>query len=201
MHILIIDDHSLFRTGLRVLLKQRLVAPVVLEANSAQEALACQAQALDLILLDIQMQGLDGLQSIGLLHQKWPATPVVVLSSSLNPQDTDRALASGAVAFLSKADTDKKIVQIISQYMKLKTLSANGESSKDVGAAPLPSLTARQTEVLGLICDGLSNKAIARRLDVSEFTVRGHVQAVFALLQVTSRTQAVAVARRLGWFE
>lgn len=201
MDLLIIDDHSLFRTGLRVLLKQRLNAPTIHEAASTLEALEAPPQRLDLILLDIQMQGLNGLQSIGLLHQRWPGTPVVVLSSSLNPQDAQVALQSGAVAYLSKGDTEKKIVHVVTQAIaQMQSEGLADQSPGQKSTAPM-TLTPRQFEVLGHICEGLSNKAIARRLQVSEFTVRGHVQAIFNTLQVTSRAQAIVAAQRLAWFE
>ena len=201
MQILIVDDHSLFRTGLRLLLKQRLNSPVVLEADSAQQALQCEAPTLDLVLLDIQLPGLNGLDAIGLFQRQWPAAPVVVLSSSLNPQDASRALARGAAAFLSKAETDKKIVQIVAHAMGLAKRQSGPLAQGEAQASVSPALTPRQQDILGLLCEGLSNKVIARRLALSEFTVRGHVQAVLHVLQVSSRSQAIVAARRVGWFE
>jgi len=201
MHILIVDDHSLFRTGLRMLLKQRFKTPAILEASSTQEAIQCNAPELDLILLDIQLQGLNGLDSIALLRGQWPQTPVVVVSSSLDPQDAADALACGAVAFLSKAETDKKIVEIVARVMKLDASPAFSNSASTSDRFNQAALTPRQHEVLGLLCEGLSNKAIAKRLNLSEFTVRSHVQAVFNFLRVTSRSQAIVAARRLGLFE
>lgn len=201
MNILIIDDHSLFRMGLRTLLKQRLPMPTVLEASSTEEALASSIPSLDLVLLDIQLVGLNGIESIGLLSRKWPTTPVIVLSSSSNPQDAVRALANGAAAFLSKGDTDKQVVQMVKQLLQVDVADKPSDTAMPEAKVAASALTPRQNEVLSLVYEGMSNKAIARRLHVSEFTVRGHVQAIFTLLQVTSRSQAIATARRLGWFE
>ncbi len=201
MHILIIDDHSLFRTGLRMLLKQRFNTPTILEASSTQEAIQCNAPELDLILLDIQLQGLNGLDSIGLLRRQWPQTPVVVVSSSLDPRDAADALACGAVAFLSKAETDKTMVEIVASVLKFDAVAGYANSASTSDRFIKAKLTPRQHEVLGLLCEGLSNKAIAKRMHLSEFTVRSHVQAVFIFLSVTSRAQAIVAARRIGLFE
>ena len=198
MLLMIIDDHSLFRMGLQVILKQRLASPVIMEAESIQHAIALACPAPDVILLDIQMQGLSGLESIGLLKRRWPQSPIVILSSTLNPQDAVLAVERGAVAFLSKAESDKKIVQVITEVLAGKAI----EITKPFLAAPVQEtkieLTTRQAEILGLLCEGLTNKAIATRIHLSEFTVRGHIQSIFSLLGVNSRSQAIVAARRLG---
>ena len=198
MHLLIIDDHSLFRMGLQVILSQRLASPVIYEASSIHEAATLVCPALDVILLDIQMQGLSGLEAIGLLKKRWPSSPGVILSSTLNPQDASLSIERGAAAFLSKAESDKKIVQVITQILAGEHIESQIPSLNDPVKAANIELTARQAEILGLLSEGLTNKAIATRIHLSEFTVRGHIQSIFSLLGVNSRYQAIVAARRLG---
>jgi DNA-binding NarL/FixJ family response regulator len=145
-----------------------------------------------LVLLDIQLHGLSGLEGIALVKRKWPEAAVVILSSDFAHQNVRLALERGAVAFVSKAEPADKILAVIDQLRRGRPVPA-GE-----GTAPRQLLTPRQSEVLDLMCQGLSNKVIGRRLNLSENTVRGHVQAVLAALQVSSRSEAGFAARRRG---
>lgn len=190
--LLLIDDHALFRSGLRLVLQAGLPSAVVTEAYSLEQAVNGSPEAPDLVLLDIQLQGVNGLEGLGLLRQRWPHTPVVMLSSTAEPEVVRLALSRGAAAFVSKADTAEKIIDVIRQVL------AGPRREAVVTQTAKPRLTPRQCEVLDLLCEGLSNKVIARRLDLSEFTVRGHVQSVLALLGVSSRSQAMFAARRCG---
>ena len=198
--ILLVDDHALFRCGMRLVLQSFIPHVEVLEAASMEQAVRGQTQPPELVLLDIQLQGVNGLEGLGLLKQRWPQVPVVMLSSDLDPATARLALLRGAAAFVSKSDTAEKIIQVIHQALAgglpgtATTASHSGTDDKDAK----PHLTPRQCEVLDLLCEGLSNKLIARRMELSEFTVRGHVQAVFAMLQVSSRAQATCAARRIG---
>lgn len=148
---------------------------------------------LPLILLDIQLQGLNGLEGIDLLQQRWPQAKVVVLSSLDAPETMREARARGAQGFISKSDTPEMMVATVKAAL-----------ADDVPYALPPAegaparLTPRQREVLELLCQGLSNKMIGRQLQLSENTVRAHVQATLAALQVSSRSEAAFVARRLG---
>lgn len=198
--ILLVDDHALFRSGMRLVLQSYLPHVEVLEAASLEQAVRGRIEPPALVLLDIQLQGVNGLEGIGLLKQRWPKVPLIILSSDLDPATARLALQRGAAAFVSKADTAEKIIQVI--YRTLAghlpvPAGATPHSSASEGDAK-PRLTPRQCEVLDLLCEGLSNKLIARRLELSEFTVRGHVQSVFVLLQVSSRAQATFAARRIG---
>jgi len=152
------------------------------------------------VLLDVQLQGLNGLEGIALVHRKWPGVPVVVLSSQAEAQTVKQALGRGATAFVSKADPPEHILSMVSKLLlglPVATLAYGGMGAGSEGGAP-PRLTPRQCEVLNLVSQGLSNKLIGRRLDLSENTVRGHVQALLAALQVSSRSEAGFVARRSG---
>ena len=194
VQILLIDDHALFRSGLKLVLAGSLPDVEVLEAQSLEQAVHEAARPPSLVLLDIQLQGVNGLEGLGLLRQRWPGVPVVMLSSSVEPETVRLALARGAAAFVSKAETADKIIAVIQQ-----TLGNTVQSALPVAADTKPMrLTPRQCEVLDLLCEGLSNKVIARRMQLSEFTVRGHVQAVLGLLGVQSRSQVMFAARRAG---
>jgi DNA-binding NarL/FixJ family response regulator len=198
--VLLIDDHALFRSGMSLVLQAGIPDIEVLEAASLEQAVRCCTEPPTLVLLDIQLQGVNGLEGMGLLRKRWPQVPVVVLSGDLDPDTARLALSRGAAAFASKADTAEKIIDIIHKALggRLPRPVQEGVRSNVSGEAAKPRLTPRQCEVLDLLCEGLSNKVIARRLELSEFTVRGHVQAVFALLQVSSRSQATVAARRIG---
>jgi DNA-binding NarL/FixJ family response regulator len=194
VQILLIDDHALFRSGLRLVLLGGLPDAQVLEAESLEQAVRETTEAPSLVLLDIQLKGVNGLEGLGLLRRRWPGVPVVMLSSSVEPETVRLALSRGAAAFVSKAETADKIIAVIQETLG-GALSAAAREPEDASRL---RLTPRQCEVLDLLCEGLSNKVIAKRLELSEFTVRGHVQAVLNLLGAQSRSQATFAARRAG---
>lgn len=164
------------------------------EASSLEEAMRAPAIEPALVLLDIQLHGLNGLEGIALIKRRWPQAAVIILSSEAAPQKIATAIERGAAAFVSKADPADKILAVIAQVRRGLPASADHPPSAQQPAL----LTPRQSEVLDLMCQGLSNKVIGRRLDLSENTVRGHVQAVLAALQVSSRSEAGFAARQRG---
>lgn len=191
--ILLIDDHSLFRAGIAMVLANGLQDVEIHQAASLEQALRLSEIAPTLILLDVQLQGLSGLEGIGLLLRKWPATRIVVVSAYDMPDRIEQARERGAVGFLSKTENPERLLQNVQMLLR------DGAASMEVtGTKSLASLTPRQLEVLDLLSQGLSNKMIGRRLSLSEHTVRGHVQATLAALSVASRSEAVFVARRQG---
>ena len=197
LDILLIDDHAMFRCGMGMVLRSGLAHAEVLEAGSLDEAMRIATQAPTLVLLDIQLNGLNGLECIELLQRKWPAVPIIMLSSDATPSTVRLALERGAAAFVSKSDTAGAIIATIQQVLRRE---AGAPTPPAIGGETLERvrLTPRQCEVLDLLCQGLPNKSIGRRLGLSENTVRGHVQAVLGLLQVSSRTEATFAARRSG---
>jgi DNA-binding NarL/FixJ family response regulator len=198
--ILLIDDHALFRCGLRMVLLSGIPDLDVAEAASLEEAMKTTMTEPALVLLDIQLHGLNGLEGIALVKRKWPDAAVVILSSDAAPQNVRMARERGAAAFVSKADTADNILAVIEQLRRgqevVSPVQADAQAANGDGARQL--LTPRQFEVLDLLCQGLPNKVIGRRLNLSENTVRGHVQAVLAALHVSSRSEAGFAARRRG---
>ncbi|VWX58617.1 Two component transcriptional regulator, LuxR family [Burkholderiales bacterium 8X] len=199
--ILLIDDHALFRCGLRMVLATGIAGLEVEEAASLEEAMRSPMADPALVLLDVQLHGLNGIEGIGLVRRKWPEAAVIILSSDAGPRNVALALERGAATFVSKASTADHILGVIEQVRRgeLPASDAAAPASGPGEKAALPQrLTPRQFEVLDLLCQGLSNKLIGRRLNLSENTVRGHVQAVLAALEVSSRSEASFAARRLG---
>lgn len=192
--ILLVDDHAMFRTGLRLVLGADMPEARIFEACSADEAMRSSPDGVDVVLLDIKLNGLNGLESIALLKRKWPLVPILMLSSDDRPETIDLALARGATGFVSKADTAEKIVETIGLVL------GGHFPGPAVAASDLASrrLTPRQCEVLDLLHQGLSNKLIARQLALSNNTVRRHVQDILEFYEVVSRAEAVFAARCQG---
>lgn len=197
LKILLIDDHALFRSGLQMVLASGLEAVEIGEMSSIEESIRLVPGSPDIVLLDIQLQGLNGLDGILLLQQRWPAATIVVLSSDDTSKARQRALELGAVAFVSKADSADSILALI-ERIRSGQLTALAPAVVSAGSEERPRLTPRQCEVLDLLCQGLSNKMIGRRLDLAENTVRWHVQALLTALQASSRSEAAFLARRCG---
>ena len=199
--ILLIDDHAMFRSGLRMVLNASLQEAEVSEAGTLHEAIQGEPDmpdaTPDVILLDIKLPGLNGVDGIALLKRKWPQVPVVILSSQDEPETVRLSIARGAVGFISKADTADKIVALLKQVLRGEHMASAAHANSEP-PSELQHLTPRQCEVLDLLCQGMSNKLIARQLTLSEHTVRGHVQAILQFLQVASRSEAAFAARRRG---
>ncbi|MEQ1531426.1 MAG: response regulator transcription factor [Methylococcales bacterium] len=211
MNILLIDDHTLFREALHHVLNQLDVQVVILEAANAEEAaqLMSRPRILDLILLDIDLPGVDGLTALPGLRERSPTVPIVVLSGSETPQHVKRALDNGAIGYIPKSCSSHEMLaalRIVLQgdvYIPPRLLGKIGGAelslSASIGGGPTQALlTSRQIEVLALMARGLANKSIARTLDVAEGTVKLHVAAIMRTLGVRNRTEAVMEASRLG---
>ena len=172
----------------------------VFEAGATLEALHNVDATPDVVLLDIHMPGLKGVESIKLIKKKWPLAHVLVLSSQDDPETVRLVHERGATNFVSKANTAKSIVDAVNIALNRKTPASIKNKYNNNPDQPklLLHLTPRQLEVLVLLGQGKSNKIIARELELSENTIRVHVQAIFESMCVTSRSEAVFTARRLG---
>jgi DNA-binding NarL/FixJ family response regulator len=190
--ILLIDDHAILLEGLRMLLETKIDGVRVATASSLSEAIMMEAMP-DAIVLDIMLSGVSGLEGVASLQRKWPQARIVMLSSQDDTDTRQRALARGAVGFVSKTEAGEQIVEAI--YNALRGQVAVSQAR---ACTVQQYLTPRQCEVLDLLNQGLTNKMIAKKLALSDNTVRRHVQDIFAFFGVASRTEAVFAARRQG---
>ncbi|UJW79254.1 response regulator [Hydrogenophaga sp. SL48] len=218
IQLLLVDDHNLFRRGLRALLSQDERFEVVCEAGDIGEALRCLAQAPrpDVILLDNHLPGVRGVDAIPALKDAAPGTRILMLTVSENENDLAAALRAGADGYLLKTvesdhlgDTIVKVLDgesVISPEMLTKLVSVFRARPAESAPAPLepvsgPSpdlLSPREREILLLIARGDSNKLIARALDIAETTVKIHVQHILRKLGLSSRVQAAVFATNHG---
>jgi two-component system, NarL family, response regulator LiaR len=202
--VLVVDDHEVVREGLRAFLELQDGIEVAGEATDGEEAIAV-AERLDpdVVLMDLVMPKLDGLGAMRTLRERVPGARVIVLTSFLDDDMLLPALRAGAAGYLLKnapppelaravraAHAGEALLDPVVAARLVETLAGDGD--------PLDRLTPREREVLELIGRGFPNKRIARRLEVSEKTVKTHVGHVLAKLGVTDRTQAAVVAVRAG---
>lgn len=216
MKILVTDDHALIRESLRGVLRELKPEAAVVEATDAQETMRLVAEHPDLmlILLDLNLPDRDGFQVLAELRERHPTIPIVVLSGHHDRANIVRALDLGALGFIPKTAQRQVLVSAISFvlsggiYIPPEILARHAPSAPapTCGVADKPpkslsdlGLTERQIDVLALMMEGKSNKAIGRVLDLAEPTVRNHVTAVLKALNVTNRTEAVIAAAALGW--
>ena len=196
--VLIIDDHALFRSGVKLIIGSEFQGVTVLEAGGVEEAMRESSSAPDLILLDVRLIGLNGLESLSLLRRRWPTGKVIMLSSDHSGRTVEQAFERGASGFISKADASDKLMTTIRAVLAQDHSVAALARSQAPQGPPSLRLTARQCEVLDYLHQGLPNKVIARKLNLSENTVRGHVQSLLVALDASSRSEAVFQAQRLG---
>jgi DNA-binding NarL/FixJ family response regulator len=208
MKLIIIDDHSILRAGLAALLVQANPDIEVLEAADAATGIAKMAdhQDVDAVFLDLNLPGENGIAALKEIGRRRPELPVILLSSSEDPEDVRRGLAAGALGYLPKSASPQTLMSALKLVLSGEVYvppimlrePASRSEQENAGATPVPGLqlTERQIDVLRLLGRGMSNKGIGRELLVSERTVKAHVTAIFKSLGVVNRTQAVDVARR-----
>jgi two-component system, NarL family, nitrate/nitrite response regulator NarL len=199
MKILIADDHELYRDALSILV-QRLDEPTEIHlSNSYTELLKLikLTDNWDLILVDLNMPGLSYYEGIAQLSARHPNTPIIVVTSSDDPKDSQLALKAGALGYMSKAMKSDDMLNAI-KLMLSSGISIHPNHSENITIEPtINNLTPRQQDVLKQLCQGESNKRIARNLDLSEHTVKLHVRAILQALNAENRTQAVIIAKQL----
>ncbi|MBZ0071046.1 MAG: response regulator [Thiohalobacteraceae bacterium] len=210
LRILVIDDHTLFRVGLQGLLAHRGIK-VVGAVGDGQEGLELAEKLRpDVVLLDMRMPGgMDGLGVLRQLRQSGLKMAIAMLTTSSNEQDLVEALRSGAQGYLIKDMEPDDLVVALRDIVAGKTVVApdlapvlakvvQGESVTARDPRPFSDLTPRENEILGLLAEGQSNKAIARNLGISDGTVKLHVKAILRKLGVHSRVEAAVIAVEQG---
>lgn len=214
MKILVVDDHVLIREALRSVLQELRPDAVVIDASSCVEATnlaSVHSGELELILLDLGLPDGDGFKLLADLRSLYPAVAAVVLSAAKDRETVIKSLDLGALGFIPKSATravmtsalqlvfaggiyvPPEILQRGHDVPQANVASVRATSPSDAG------LTERQVDVLALMMQGKSNKAICRELDLAEATVKNHVTAVLKALKVTNRTEAVVAVAALGW--
>ena len=203
--LVIADDHPLFRDALRLTIAQTLPEAEIAEADSFDSLRAAldAAAETDLVLLDLNMPGMQGFSGLLFLRAQFPAVPVAIISANEEPRVVRLALELGAIGYIAKSATPAEIRAALAALLAGRSWRP---ASVDLGrqepdarlAARLARLTPQQVRVLMMLSDGLANKQIAHALDVSEATVKAHVSAVLQKLGADNRTQAVILARRLA---
>lgn len=197
MKILIVDDHPLTRSGLREVLRGLDEQVDVTEAGSASAALALLdgGASPDLLVLDISLGDMSGVEVLRRLHGRHADVPVVVLSGIEDPSLVEEVLALGAAGFIPKASG----AEVIVAALKLVLAGEVYVPSRMQRGHPKLGITPRQAQVLQLMVEGRSNKEIGQALDLAEQTVKAHMTEILRALEVRSRTQAVTVAARYGF--
>lgn len=204
--VVVVDDHPTFRDGVRGALARAEDVQVVGEAASGEEALeVCGELAPSVVLMDLLMPGIGGLEASRRLREQLPATVVVVLTMSATDEAMYAALRLGARGYLLKDAAGAEILEAVRRAAKGQALYDAAVAERIAaffGSAsrpqPFPELTDREREVLEHLARGLDNAGIARQLVLSPKTVRNLVSSVFGKLQVSSRAQAVVRAREAG---
>jgi DNA-binding NarL/FixJ family response regulator len=202
--VLIADDHPLYCDALCAVVPQACPGADICVASSQEQVLEAVAGALpfSLILLDLNLPGAAGLSCLSALKIAVPATPIVVVSAMSDPKVMQDAIMQGASAFIPKSASSQVLINALRVILAGGTYMPTGIVAAlrgDAGAAAAGpgELTSRQRRVLELLSTGLSNKGIARALDISEVTVKAHVTAIYRKLGVANRVQAGLEAQRL----
>lgn len=208
LRIVIADDHALFRTGLMHVLEREPDLTIVGEAVHGEDAIGrVRDLQPDVLLLDIRMPVLDGIAALPGIREAAPDCRVIMLTQSDADEDLYQSIKAGASGYLLKEIAPEEIAEAIRRVVEGEAVISPAMSSvllRQFAALvareqPMSGrLSARELEVLGLLCEGLGNREIAERLFIAENTVRNHVRSILEKLGLTSRMQAVAYAMREG---
>ena len=213
--ILLVDDHTLFREGVQLLLKQLDDNVEVMSAGTCKRGLelADAHPDFDLVLLDFELPDQDGFAGLAVLRERHPGLPIVMMSARDDPVTVMEALDRGAMGFIPKTSSTELMLNALrlvlagGTYIPPEAIAGHAPLSAPAsGSTPMrPSrsitdlgLTGRQIDVLRLLVQGRSNKLICRELDLAEGTVKTHMTAVLRVLRVTNRTQAIIAIAKMG---
>lgn len=205
LKILVVDDHSLFREGLSLILRELEDEVAILNASDSASAIQCVSgnPDLDLVLLDLNMPGQDGFTALESFTRHYPALPIVILSASTQHSDVQRCMDSGAVGYIPKETTGSVMLNALRLVLAggiytPPNMINSGDVQTAESAANGQGLTPRQLQVLSLLVEGHSNKEIARKMELAEATVKMHITSILKSFGVSNRTQAAIAAEKLG---
>lgn len=209
MRVLLIDDHTLFRSGLETLLERHGIEVIAAVGDGREGIVKARELSPDVVLLDMRMPDMNGLEVLNALRREALAMPIVMLTTSNEEEDLVECLRSGAQGYLLKDMEPIELVTALRESVAGKTVVApelagvlarmvvqGGESPAEPRREPTPfsDLTPREMEILCLLAEGQSNKVIARNLGISDGTVKLHVKAILRKLNVHSRVEAAVMA-------
>jgi two-component system, NarL family, response regulator LiaR len=204
IRVMIVDDHAVVRSGLSAFLMVFDDLELVAEASSGEEAVRiCQRQELDVVLMDLVMPGMDGAAATRAIREHCPRTQIIALTSFPEEELVQGALKAGAISYLLKNVSAGELASAIRAAHAGRATLAPEATAALIHAATQPAqpdyeLTAREKEVLALMTEGRHNPDIAEKLFVSRSTVKFHVSSILSKLNVSSRTEAVALALQEG---
>lgn len=195
MRLLLIDDHPLFRQGFAAMIGEARPSWTCAAVSCGEDAeAAARRDRFDIALIDLQLPGADGFQTLARIADAAPLLPCAIVSGREDAAARERARVAGAKGYIAKASEPAAMIA------RIEAIAAGGEGW-DAGDGVTPVLTDRQRQVLALLCEGHGNKEIRHRLGIAERTVRAHLTELFAALGAHSRVQAVLRARTLGLCE
>ena len=205
-HILIVDDHPLYREGMVSALRAQMADVRVLGADSAEDGLELLVHnpEVELVLIDIRLPGMDGFAALSVYGARFPTVACLLVSGSDEPHYVKRAFDAGASGFIPKSLSVREVTAAIRCVLDGGVYVPQPSPAALAPAGTrdsLTHLTLRQLEVLRLLGEGYTNKEIARALDITERTAKAHVAAIFEALDADNRTQAVLTAQRLGYLK
>ncbi len=198
--VLIVDDHDMVRKGLSVLLEDFNDLRIVGEASDGQSAVdQCRQQPVDVVLMDMIMPRMDGIEATKRIRESCPGTQIIALTSYHDDENVSKAFKAGAIGYLMKNVSGDDLANAIRKaYDGQSTLAPEAAQALISATTRRPAvgydLTEREREVLTLMIEGLNNREIAERLFISGSTVKNHVSSILSKLGTASRTQAVAMA-------
>jgi two-component system NarL family response regulator len=199
IRILIADDHPIVRDGLNAVISDQPDMEVVAEAANGKEAVQlAQQYRPDVLLIDLRMPRLDGLEAINAIRADWPQARIIILTTYDGDEDIYRSLQAGAQAYLLKGTPRAELLDTIRAVHAGRKRIPPEVASKLAERIAASELTERELEVLELIVAGQSNKEIGVSLSITEGTVKAHVNSILSKLSVSDRTQAVTEALRRG---
>ncbi|MDX6535121.1 MAG: hypothetical protein QOJ13_1490 [Gaiellales bacterium] len=203
IRVVVVDDHAVVRDGLAQLLAASTDIELAGTAGNGEDAVrVALEQEPDVVLMDLSMPGIDGIEATRRLKERLTKTNVLVLTSYSDKERVLAALDAGAIGYLLKDAEPAEIVEAVRAASRgespLHPRAARAVLSARRGGDPLDDLTEREREVLALLAAGMQNKQIARRLDISEKTVKAHLTSVFRRIGVVDRMQAALWAQERG---
>lgn len=202
IRVMIVDDHAVVCMGLAGIINTQPDMSVVAQAHSGREAVEqARKYSPDVILMDLRMPEMNGVEAIAAIRAERPGSAVIVLTTYQGDEDIRRALAAGAQAYLLKGMSHLKLLEAI------RSVSAGGQYiprnllNSIPGKLNRPALSAREVDILRLVVKGLNNNEIAEALNITRGTVKWHINIILRRLDVNDRTQAVVVAAQRGIIE